>query len=251
MPADPSDIRAVALLDEPVRRRLYEIAASGPDPVSRDDAARAAGVSRALAAFHLDRLVDAGLLVTEFRRLSGRRGPGAGRPAKLYRRAADDIAVSLPDRQYELPARLFAEALERDADAHPRSRVAAAARALGTSVGSRARAEVGPRAPRERLHQALLSTLEERGYAPIETGDGEIRFANCPFHALVDEHRDLVCSMNLALAEGLLEGLGEDRLDARLDPQPGMCCVAIAVREQARHQARRNAKAAEDSSAGG
>src|SRR4029079_17932770 len=103
MPADPSDIRAVALLDEPVRRQLYDLVAARQQAVSRDEAARGAGISRALAAFHLDRLVEAGLLAVEYRRLSGRTGPGAGRPAKLYRRAPGEISVSVPDRHYELP----------------------------------------------------------------------------------------------------------------------------------------------------
>jgi predicted ArsR family transcriptional regulator len=232
VPANPSDIRAVALLDEPVRRHLYEVVAASRDAVNRDDAAAAAGVSRALAAFHLDRLVDAGLLVAEYRRLSGRAGPGAGRPAKLYRAAAGEVAVSLPDRRYELPARLFAEALEHDGGPQPAPSVAAAARALGSSLGTAARAAAGRRPARSRLRDALASTLDRRGYAPFETAAGEIRFGNCPFHALVDEHRDLVCGMNLALAEGMLDGLGADRLEARLDPQPGLCCVAIAVRSE-------------------
>ena len=129
VPANPSDIRAVALLDEPVRRQLYEIVAASRDPVSRDDAAAAAGISRALAAFHLDRLVDGGLLAAEYRRLSGRAGPGAGRPAKLYRRSAGDLAVCLPERHYELPARIFAEALEHETGPVPPTSVAAAASA--------------------------------------------------------------------------------------------------------------------------
>ena len=239
MPAHASDIRAVALLDEPVRRQLYDLVAARQQPVSRDEAARAAGISRALAAFHLDRLVEAGLLAVEYRRLSGRTGPGAGRPAKLYRRAAGEISVSMPDRHYELPARLFAAALERETGPQPPPAVETAARSLGESVGDAARTAAGPRPGRDRRREALLQALEDRGYAPIETPQGEIRFGNCPFHALVDDHRDLVCGMNLALAEGLLAGLGEERLEARLDPQPGMCCVAIAAgaRESERRRA--------------
>ena len=72
--------------------------------------------------------------------------------------------------------------------------------------------------------------LRERGYEPREAGSGDIRLANCPFHALVEDHRELVCGMNLALADGLLDGLGGDEL-ARLDPQPGQCCVAIGPLE--------------------
>jgi predicted ArsR family transcriptional regulator len=231
MPVDPADVQAVALLDEPVRRRLFEAVTRGGRAVSRDDAAAAVGVSRALAAFHLDRLVAGGLLAAEYRRLSGRAGPGAGRPAKLYRRAPRDVAVSIPDRDYELPARLFAAALDSEPEAGPPASVRQAAHELGQSVGTAARSHAGPRPSSRRLRGALLSTLDERGYAPHETPGGEIRLGNCPFHGLVDEHRDLVCGMNLALAEGMLTGLRDPRLGARLDPQPGQCCVAFTVRE--------------------
>jgi predicted ArsR family transcriptional regulator len=231
MPLDPTDVQAVALLDEPVRRRLFEAVARSGHAVSRDDAAAAAGVSRALAAFHLDRLVAGGLLATEYRRLSGRAGPGAGRPAKLYRSASRDVAVSIPDRDYELPARLFAAALDAEPDGGPPGPVRRAAHDLGQSVGTAARSDAGPRPSSRRLRAALLATLDARGYAPHETPDGQIRLGNCPFHGLVEEHRDLVCGMNLALAEGMLTGLRDPRLGARLDPQPGQCCVAFTVRD--------------------
>jgi predicted ArsR family transcriptional regulator len=239
MPPDPMDIEAVALLDEPVRRALYEWVTGAGRAVSRDEAASGVGISRALAAFHLDRLVRAGLLEAEYRRLSGRTGPGAGRPAKLYRRGAREVAVSLPDRRYELPAQLFATAIEQMTDAIPPEPLRAAAAVVGAGVGSSARRRAGPRPSRRRLRGALLAALEERGYEPRETASGEIRFGNCPFHALVDEHRDLVCGMNLALAGGLLDGLGDDRATARLDPQPGLCCVAISAGSPAEAQSRR------------
>ena len=227
MPNDPTDIEIVALLDEPVRRALYEWVTGAGRPVSRDEAAAGVGVSRALAAFHLDRLARAGLVEPEYRRLSGRTGPGAGRPAKLYRRGSREVAVSLPDRRYEIPARLFATAIERLSETIPPAPLQAAAREVGEGVGAAARRRAGPRPSRKRLRSALLTALTERGYEPREASAGEIRFQNCPFHALVDDHRQLVCGMNLALADGLLAGLGDDRSTARLDPQPGLCCVAI------------------------
>src|SRR5512134_1888530 len=104
-------IGRIAALADPVRRALYEYVAGSGDDVSRDQAARAARVARPLAAFHLDKLVEHGLLETSYRRLTGRRGPGAGRPAKLYRRSALQLDISLPARDYELAARLFARAL--------------------------------------------------------------------------------------------------------------------------------------------
>ncbi len=196
-------------------------------PVGRDEAATAVKASRALAAFHLDRLVRGGLLVAEYRRLSGRTGPGAGRPAKLYRRADRDVAVSLPARQYELPADLFATTIERMAASVPPEPLITAAGAIGREVGVEARRRAGPWPGRGRLREALLETLDERGYEPQLTGPGEIRLGNCPFDALVARHRDLVCGMNLALADGLLDGLGDHTSLASLDPQPGRCCVAI------------------------
>jgi predicted ArsR family transcriptional regulator len=221
-----TDIGAVALLDEPVRRALYEYVVRSGRAISRDEAATATGVSRPLAAFHLDRLAAGGLLVAEYRRLSGRTGPGAGRPAKLYRRAPGDVVVSLPDRRYEVPALVFAETIEQMAGTVPPDTLRASARRVGEAAGSAARKRAGARAGRRQRHTALVEALRERGYAPLEAESGEIRFANCPFHSLVDEHRPLVCGMNLALTEGLIDRLG-DAVEARLDPQPGFCCVAI------------------------
>ena len=227
MPIDPAGIEAIALLDEPARRALYDAVARAAEPLGREEAAAAAGVTRALAAFHLDKLVAAGLLAVEYRRRSGRRGPGAGRPAKLYRRSAVEVAVSLPDRHYQVPALLFASAMERMGNDTPPEPLRAAAHELGEGIGAAARAQSGPRPSGRKLRAVLHDVLESRGYEPMDTPTGEIRFANCPFHALVADHRDLVCGTNLALADGLLDGLGAEGLTARLDPQPGQCCVAI------------------------
>ncbi len=224
-----SDIDSVALLAEPARRALYEAVIGADHPLSRDEAASAANVTRALAAFHLDKLVDGDLLDVEFRRLSGRTGPGAGRPSKLYRRGSREVGVALPARQYEVPAELFATAMERLAGPVAPDALRSAAHELGEEIGADARARTGPRPSRGRLRAALEETLEARGYEPTETPSGEIRLRNCPFHSLVEDHRELVCNMNLALADGILDGLGDERLCARLDPQPGQCCVAIAV----------------------
>lgn len=216
-------VEAVSLLYEPVRRRLYEWVAAQPEAAGRDEAAAAVGVTRSLAAFHLDRLARAGLLDTEFRRLTGRSGPGAGRPAKLYRRSTREVEVSLPDRRYGFAAELFARALERgavDGDA-----LTAIARDAGVAL---ARGQKGARVGKRRA----LTVLAEGGYEPVVDGDGTIRLRNCPFHALASAHRELTCGMNLSLAEGMLEGLGADGLRAELDPQPGWCCVVL--REEGR-----------------
>ncbi|HKF77929.1 MAG TPA: helix-turn-helix domain-containing protein, partial [Candidatus Dormibacteraeota bacterium] len=66
------DIELLALLEDPVRRSLYRHVAGQPDYVSREEAAAAVGVARALAAHHLDRLAEEGLLETTYRRPAGR-----------------------------------------------------------------------------------------------------------------------------------------------------------------------------------
>jgi predicted ArsR family transcriptional regulator len=215
------ELAALAPLADPVRRRLYLHVAASPDAVGREDAAAAVGVTRALAAFHLDRLVAAGLLRTEFQRRSGRTGPGAGRPAKLYRRAAEGHSVSLPARNYQLAATLFAEAIAEPNGEDVPTRVREEARAYGRATGE-AIAAHRPATTAEELRAALV----DEGYEPRSDG-AVIRLGNCPFHALAQAHRDLTCGMNLALMTGLLEGLSTRGWRASLDPQPGTCCVAF------------------------
>ena len=222
----PDSITAVAALGEPTRRRLFDWVAEQPDAVGRDQAAAALGIGRPLAAFHLDRLVEAGLLEVEYRRLTGRTGPGAGRPAKLYRASAREVQVSLPARRYDVVARLLAEGLDEAADPAAREAVRAAARRRGRALGERARRELGPRPGRARTRSALVEALERTGYAPRPQPDGTIRLANCPYDALVADHRDLVCGANVALTGAVADGLGA-QLEARLDPQPGWCCAVL------------------------
>lgn len=201
-------IESLAVLAEPARRRLYDcVAARHPEPVGRDEAAKAAGISRNLAAFHLDRLVAAGLLEATYRRLGERSGPGAGRPAKLYRRPADEVAVSFPERRYRLAAELLARALAAPA---------------GDGVIEAARAE-GQRIGRQGSGRALDEVLEEQGYEPLAAA-GSLKLRNCPFHALASSHEELVCAMNLALLEGLAGGLGTTAV-ARRQAESGFCCV--------------------------
>jgi len=227
MPNSRADVEAVSLLAEPVRGALYEWVVGAGRAVGRDEAAAAIGIRRGLAAFHLDRLVAGGLLVVEFRRLSGRSGPGAGRPSKLYRLGARNVSVSLPRRQYEVPAELFAKTIER-LDAHgPPPALRDAAYKLGEAIGSAARGSAGARPSQKRLREVLLATLAERDYRP-DVRSGEIRFESCPFQALVEEHRPLICGMNLPLIEGLISGIRLPGHVARSDPKPGQCCVAVA-----------------------
>jgi predicted ArsR family transcriptional regulator len=215
------DLAAIGLLQDPVRRALYGHVAAAGGEVSRNQAAEAVGVQRGLAAFHLDKLVEAGLLEASFRRLGERRGPGAGRPAKLYRRAAGEVAASLPPRTYETAAHLLAEAVDQ---AGADLELQAAARRAGQAAG-RAGQAAGPGSG-----PAVEQVLEARGYEPYRDG-AALRLRNCPFAHLAHEFPVLVCAMNLALVEGLLDGIGEPAGRAVMDPAPGRCCVAITSKD--------------------
>ena len=176
--ADP--IEAVAALAEPTRRSLYDLVVASREPVGRDDAATALGISRELAAFHLDRLVAVGLLQPEFRRRSGRTGPGAGRPAKLYRRAAGEIDVSLPRRDYGRAADLMATALQRLPGTEPLETLAGVARERGATIGSAARHRPG-RGKRGRAPLRVLGdVLGDAGYEPDVLTGGTLCLRNCP-----------------------------------------------------------------------
>ncbi|MFF5446446.1 helix-turn-helix transcriptional regulator [Streptomyces sp. NPDC012888] len=217
------DIDAIAVLQDPVRRRLYEYVAAQGREVGRNEAAEAAGVARTLAAHHLDKLTEAGLLESGSRRLTGRSGPGAGRPAKVYTRARAERSVSLPARDYRTAAELLAEAAEQ---AGLDAGLCAAARRRGEALR-------GSAEPCGGLAEAM-EVLAARGYEPhLEAGPegaaGEavpsVRMRNCPFHAVAERFPPLVCGMNLALLEGLLGAGGPVR--ARMDARPGECCVVV------------------------
>ena len=218
------DLASLSSLDDPLRRRLYDVVTSQPGPVSRDEAASAAGIGRALAVYHLDKLVESGLLTASYQRPPGRSGPGAGRPAKMYTRSDREFAVTVPPREYELAARLLVQAVEADPSDRSRTALAGAARRLGTELGSAFRPAAGEG---DAAGQDVKGVLTQQGYEPCCGADGVIRLRNCPFHQLAEQHRELVCGMNLALVEGLVEGLGADGWHPALDPQPGQCCVAI------------------------
>jgi predicted ArsR family transcriptional regulator len=221
-------IAGVASLAEPQRRALYRFVVEKGDAVSKDEAAAALGVARSVAAFHLERLVADGLLTTEFRRLTGRQGPGAGRPAKLYRRAEREVSVSLPARQYDLAAGVLAAAVKQatETGAPVGETLTRVATERGRELGERAAAHAGKRPSRRALLDAAMTVLDEQGYEP-RTTDDEVVLANCPFHALVDEQRDLVCGMNLDLLRGMAAAVGDDVLAARLAPSEGNCCVRL------------------------
>jgi predicted ArsR family transcriptional regulator len=237
--SDSPDLAAVSSLDDPVRRRLYEVVTQRAGPVGRDEAAAAAGIGRALAVYHLDKLVESGLLTAFYRRPAGRTGPGAGRPAKLYARSDREFAVTVPPREYELAARLLVQVVDSDRSGRSRAALQEAAHQLGAELGSGFRPDApGQDAPsqdapgqdaarQDPVRQDVESVLAQQGYEPSRDDDDVIRLRNCPFHQLAERHRDVVCGMNLALVEGLVEGLGADGWRPVLDPAPGHCCVVI------------------------
>lgn len=211
---------SVAALADPLRRALYRFVAEQPGAVSRDQAAEGVEVPRHTAKFHLDRLVEEGLLVTEFRRLTGRTGPGAGRPAKLYRRARKEISVSLPSRRYDLAGHVLADAVERALDGTPMPEAVdvaadAAAHAVATAYDDASVADV----------------LGALGYEPRP--DGGLRLANCPYDRLAADHADLVCAVNERFIAGLCSALGSEEPVARTGtgPSPSGCCVRIGAEE--------------------
>ncbi|MEW6471356.1 MAG: transcriptional regulator [Actinomycetota bacterium] len=222
-----SQISAIAALNEPIRRDLFAYIVERPEAVGRDEAAGALGITRELAAFHLDKLLEQGLLDVEYRRISGRSGPGAGRPAKLYRPSGRQVQVILPERRYDLAARLMAEALD-DPGRDPALAVDRAARRFGETIGAEARRHLGRRPSTSRLLERACVVLRDYGFEPVRI-NGEIRLRNCPFDTIAKDHPALVCGMNLALAQGLVAGLGAEGIDVRLDPMPGSCCVALAA----------------------
>jgi predicted ArsR family transcriptional regulator len=222
----------IGALADPVRRRLYQFVCSQPAPVSRDQAADAVGIPHHQAKFHLDRLTAEGLLESDYARLTGRSGPGAGRTSKLYRRARRDIAVSLPQREYELAARLMATAIAQSATtgepvAEVLNRVA---HDYGQTIGATKR----PPADAAAALEIVVRVLSNYGYEP-RVANSEVELANCPFHALAQVEApsgcggqtELACNMNHALITGVADALAPHGPDARLCPGPDRCCVVL------------------------
>jgi predicted ArsR family transcriptional regulator len=225
-------VAAVASLGEPTRRRIYDHVCARAVPLSRDDVTDALGIPRRTASFHLDRLAVLGLLSVSFARRTGRSGPGAGRPAKLYQRSAGEVAVSLPPRQYDLAGRLLAGALAhaQESGEPPGEVLDRQAYDFGQAM-SRDRPDPGqpPGQPEQSSPhdtRPLMSLLEVHGFEPQVNGR-DILLLNCPFHVLAREHPALVCGMNLHLLEGVLKGLGQTGVRACLDPRPSGCCVRL------------------------
>lgn len=228
-------VAAVSALSDPARRALYDLVARSAEPVSRDAAAEAVGLGRSTAAFHLDRLAAEGLLEVEYRRLTGRTGPGSGRPAKLYRRASAELNVSVPGRHYELAGDLLASAIEASIETGTPVRAAlrvvagAAGRDVGASAGS------------------LPAALESGCFEPCADGR-DLVLGNCPFHRLAEKHTDLVCELNFELVQGIAEGARDTAHTVVSDPGAGRCCIRVTPAATRDAPAPRTAHSQESSS---
>jgi predicted ArsR family transcriptional regulator len=207
------DLASLSLLADPVRGRLYTVVVELGRTVSRDDAAAACGISRSLAAYHLDRLAVHGLLDVSYARSSGRSGPGAGRPAKRYRRASRELVARTPPRDYRLLAELLVRAVDADGSGTVRATLEHAAGRLGAEIA----------AAGENLEQVL----HERGYEPHEPEPGLLQLRNCPFAALASRSPELVCQLNLAFIRGILAAEQANPEQAQLTPAPEACCVTV------------------------
>jgi predicted ArsR family transcriptional regulator len=240
--------QAVAALVDPVRRGLYEHVRRERRPVTREDAAQALDISRNLAAFHLDKLVEVGLLSARYE--SPEDQPrGRGRTPKVYLARDEGLSLTLPERRYDLVGTILADAIAAD-PADARRSAHHCAGALGREIGAAASGHTQPRTARGQT-DAAVAVLTDLGYEPeragaehagaeqggadhagAESAGAEVVLDNCPFDALASRHTELICGINVAFVGGLLSGLGCDALRAELRPRPGGCCVCVHDRER-------------------
>lgn len=219
-------VTKLGTLADPIRRALYRFVAEQPGAVSRNQAAEGIEIAPHTAKFHLDKLVEEGLLITEFRRLTGRTGPGAGRPAKLYRRSRKEVTVSVPSRRYDLAGQVLADAVERALDGTPMDRAVVeasdnAARIVVTATATTAGTDLAK----------VAEVLDAFGYEPRIDGDpiDGLTPGNCPYDRLAAEHRTLICPMNQEFVSGVVRHLGCAGLRVEsVEPGDG-CCVRVTA----------------------
>jgi len=221
----------VAVLEDDLRRRMYLFIRGRGAPVSRDEAAEHVGISRKLAAFHLDKLVERGLLRAHYARLPGRSGAGAGRSSKLYEPSDIELDVSIPERRYDVVGEILVEALATESGDAPRETARRIAFDKGRAIGDEVKARLRLRPPGSaRALTVAEEALTDYGFEPYRDETGSISLRNCPFHALARRAPDLVCGLNREFVDGLLRGLGNETVEAALEPTPGQCCVKLRAR---------------------
>jgi predicted ArsR family transcriptional regulator len=224
---------SIGTLEDDLRRRMYFFIRKAGRPIARDEAAAEVGISRKLAAFHLDKLVEKGLLVAHYARPPGRSGPGAGRSAKYYEPSEAEFGVSLPHRGYDVVGTILVDAItQSDKGVSAKQAARSIAFERGRALGEQVRNSSKLRRPgSERALSVAEEVLEENGYEPYRDDSGSIRLRNCPFHELSRRSPELVCGLNREFIDGLLRGLGNESVTAELDPQPGQCCVRLHAPE--------------------
>lgn len=226
-------LAAAAVLADDLRRNMYLFIRAQRRPVGRDEAAQAVGISPKLAAFHLDKMVEKGLLTARYARLTGRTGPGAGRPAKVYEPSAQHVSLSIPFRSYDVVGDILLDAIESPSGStSTRAAMRAAARRRGSALGKMERDARGRRTVNKKAALAAAhEVLTERGYEPYHDDRGGLRLHNCPFHDLANRSPELVCGINESFINGLLSELGAGAVEGVLDPRPGECCVYVRPKE--------------------
>jgi predicted ArsR family transcriptional regulator len=216
---------ALAALKDPARRSLFEFVRRAGRPVTREEAAEGVGISRKLAAFHLDRLVEASILESGYR-------PGGiprrvGRTPKVYEARPEGVHISIPGRQYQALADVLLDALVDEASTgHAREAALRAAHARGLRLGHSEQGRFEARGSPDPSGW-VLELVERLGFEPQAEAAAVVRLRNCPFHPLCARAPDLVCRLNHQYLAGLVTGLGTAALHPVLAPRPGECCVEL------------------------
>jgi predicted ArsR family transcriptional regulator len=220
-------IRALAALDDELRQGMYDFIRTARRPVTREQAAEAVGISRKLAAFHLDKLVEAGLLRSDYEPVGGLRK--VGRTPKVYQPVDADIRVSLPERQHDVLAAILIDAvLTERADETARQAAMRSAHERGQQVAATERRQLRPgRLGAERALTLSEGLLKRHGYEPDRVSPVCVALRNCPFHPLAGQEPELVCGLNHAFLTGFLTGLDAPTVEAILEPRAGECCVEL------------------------
>lgn len=234
----PQDLARLAALDGELPWQVFSVVADAREALTRQQVADAVGISVRLATFHLDRLLAAGILAAGYARPPGVGGPGAGRPAKRYRPANEELSVSVPARRYDLAAEILLDALQDEAGLPSEEAAVAAAQRRGRQLAGEIAAtgqSTGVQAVKEgrRPNEAVARLLVDLGYEPYRTAWGATAFANCPFHRLAQSRPDIVCNLNHAFLTSLLGTLEVDEVEPVLAcSRPGDCCVTLETPER-------------------
>ena len=231
--------RLVAALGDPTRRSAFFHVRASTEPQSKDHVAAALGNDLRLAGFHLDKLVDQGFLRAEFRRRTGRTGPGAGRPAKLYSTAETEVHVDLPERRYDVLASLLLKVAADESGAPTSEVIERVGFEFGLQVGL-AEAAAGARSPSEAAQTAareVAGILSRLGFAATTDGGGGITACACPFEDLAFRDPERICGLDRAIWRGILAAfVPTARLTTTTTRALGDDACAASVHEPRAHE---------------